>query len=88
MNSIFVLSLISLGGTTDSWAYWSTTMKFIALLFKPITWAIGFLLPLTAQVLLALDVTTSSVSAYGFAAVVAVLWGLMAHLRGSWIWVK
>ena len=85
MNSIFVLSLISRGGTTDSW---STTMKFIALLFKPITWAIGFLLPLTAQVLLALDVTTSSVSAYGFAAVVAVLWGLMAQLRGSWIWVK
>ena len=71
MNSIFVLSLISLGGTTDSW---STTMKFIAFLFKPITWTIGFLLPLTAQVLLALDVSTPSLSGYGFAAVVAVLW--------------
>ena len=63
-------------------------MKFIALLFKPITWAIGFLLPLIAQVLLALDVTTSSLGAYGFAAVVAILWGLMAQFRGSWIWVK
>ena len=63
-------------------------MKFIKLLFMPITWAVGFLWPLIAQVLLAAEVTASVATAYTIGAVIALAWGLMAQFRGSWIWVK
>ena len=63
-------------------------MKFIKLLFLPITWAIGFLWPLIAQVLLAAELTGSISTAYLTAGVIALAWGLMAQYRGSWIWLK
>ncbi len=63
-------------------------MNAIKLLFMPITWAIGFLLPLFAQSILALDLTDSVVAAYTTAALVALPLGLVAQVRGSWIWVK
>ena len=63
-------------------------MLAIKILFMPITWAVGFLLPLFAQSILALDLTESLAAAYLAGALVAVPWGVMAQLRGSWIWVK
>ena len=63
-------------------------MKLISLLFLPITWALGFLLPLFAQSFLALGLTDSVLTAYVSAGVVALAWGVMAQLRGSWIWLK
>lgn len=63
-------------------------MKLIKLLFLPITWAVGFLLPLFAQSILALELTESVLTAYTTAAVIALAWGVMAQLRGSWIWLK
>lgn len=63
-------------------------MKFIKVLFLPITWAIGFLWPLIAQTLLALELSETASAAYLVGGVVALAWGVMAQLRGSWIWVK
>ena len=63
-------------------------MKLIKLLFLPITWAVGFLLPLFAQSILVLELTESVLTAYITAAVIALAWGVMAQLRGSWIWLK
>lgn len=63
-------------------------MKFIKVLFLPITWAIGFLWPLIAQTLLALELSETTSAAYLVGGVVALAWGVMAQLRGSWIWVK
>ena len=63
-------------------------MKFIKVLFMPITWAVGFLWPLIAQVLLAAELVGAVSTAYAIAGVVAVTWGLMAQFRGSWIWLK
>ena len=63
-------------------------MKFVKILFLPITWAIGFLWPLIAQALLALELSETASAAYVVGGVVALVWGVMAQLRGSWIWVK
>ena len=63
-------------------------MQAIKVLFMPITWAIGFLLPLFAQSILAMNLTESTAAAYLAGALLAVPWGVMAQLRGSWIWVK
>lgn len=63
-------------------------MKFIRLLFLPITWAVGFLWPLIAQTFLALELAESTSAAYAAAGAIALAWGVMAQLRGSWIWVK
>ena len=63
-------------------------MKAIKILFMPITWAVGFLFPLFAQSLLAVGFTDSTMTAYVVGAVLALGWGVMAQLRGSWIWVR
>jgi len=46
----------------------------IKVLLSPIAFAIGFLLPFLAQTIVS--------------AAVAMAFGLMAQLRGSWIWIK
>ena len=63
-------------------------MKIISVLFMPVTWAIGFIWPLVAQSILALGMTESVTTAYLLGALVALPWGVMAQLRGSWLWVK
>ena len=63
-------------------------MAATKILFMPITWAVGFLLPFFAQAILALDLTQSMATAYLAGAVIAVPWGAMAQFRGSWVWVK
>ena len=63
-------------------------MQAIRVLFMPVTWAIGFLLPLFAQSILAMNLTESIATAYLAGALVALPWGVMAQIRRSWIWVK
>lgn len=60
----------------------------IKFLFSPLAFALGFLWPLTTQVLLSSAIVEASGLAISIGAVVAIGWGLMAQVRGSWIWIK
>lgn len=62
--------------------------KFAKLLFAPLTFALAFLVPLITQILDALAVSFALASNLTVAFFVAGAWGLMAQLRGSWIWLK
>ena len=62
--------------------------KFIKLLFAPLTFALAFLAPLFAQILDAPALSFPIASNLTLAFVVAGAWGLVAQLRGSWIWLK
>jgi len=62
--------------------------KLITWFLSPIAFAIGFLTPLIAQVCLAMGWITSTPTAYGIGFVIAISFGLMAQLRGSWLWLK
>ena len=60
----------------------------IKFLFSPLAFAVGFLWPLTTQILLAAGVVQAGGFAIGIGAAVAITWGVMAQVRGSWIWIK
>ena len=61
--------------------------KLIGYLFSPLAFGIGFLAPLSAQVLNALNGSTDINNVYiGLA--IGLSLGLMAQVRGSWVWVK
>ncbi len=62
--------------------------KIIQLLFAPLTFAVAFLTPLFAQILDALEWSLPIASNLTLAFIVAVGWGLVAQLRGSWLWLK
>ena len=62
--------------------------KLIKLLFAPLTFALAFLAPLLAQILDALALSLPIASNLTLAFFVAGAWGLVAQLRGSWIWLK
>lgn len=59
----------------------------IRVLLAPLTFALGFLWPLITQSLLAATELGQS-AAILIGAVIATAFGLMAHLRGSWLWIK
>ena len=63
-------------------------MKLIGLFLSPIAFSIGFLTPLLAQVILATSTELSTLIAYGIGFAVSISFGIVAQLRGSWIWVK
>ncbi len=60
----------------------------LSLLFSPAAFAVGFLWPLTAQVLLALNLMGSGWQLWAVAAVMVLPFALMAQFRGSWLWIK
>lgn len=61
--------------------------KLVGYFFSPLGFAIGFLSPLIAQVLNVINFWTGINNLY-LGLFVAVLLGLMAQIRGSWVWVK
>ena len=63
-------------------------MKLLSILFSPLVFALGFLAPMIAQILLASSLVESLQSAYLMAFAIAVSLGLMAQFRGSWLWIK
>ena len=63
-------------------------MKLIELLLSPIAFSIGFLAPLLAQVLLAINTELSTPIAYGTGLAISISLGIVAQSRGSWLWVK
>ncbi len=58
----------------------------ILLKFLPLIFAVGFLVPVIDQGLLALGWQPPfAVSTFNFAFIVAGLWGLFASLKGRWV---
>ena len=63
-------------------------MKYIRYLFYPLAFGLGFFAPLIAQILDATGFDLAGINNLFIGLVVGGLWGLMAQLRGSWVWVK
>ena len=63
-------------------------MKLIELFLSPIAFSIGFLAPLLAQVMLAMNTQLSTPVAYGTGLAISISFGMVAQSRGSWLWVK
>ena len=61
---------------------------FISALFSPMAFALGFLWPLSWQVVTTLELAEAGLPAIVTGAAVAFPLGLMAQFRRSWIWVK
>lgn len=61
-------------------------MKALKLLFSPLVFALGFLAPLTDQALTAAGIAVDGAPnlAIGFA--VALTLGIVAQIRGGWLW--
>jgi len=60
-------------------------MLLLQLLFSPILWALGFVMPLFAQVLLATGLAASNTTAYTIGGAIALGWGIYAQVRGRWV---
>ena len=60
----------------------------IKLILSPLAFAIGFLWPLITQVLVAADLMPAGWPAIAAGAAIALTLGVIAQLRGSWIWIK
>ena len=60
----------------------------IKILLSPMTFAIGFLMPFLAQTMITVGFMPNGWQVYAVSGLVAMTFGLMAQLRGSWIWVK
>ncbi|MEL6874359.1 MAG: hypothetical protein AAGM33_02685 [Pseudomonadota bacterium] len=55
--------------------------------FAPLLWGLGFLAPLTAQILEAMDWAAPwGLSPLGFGFIIGGIWGIYAQIRGTWLW--
>lgn len=61
--------------------------KLIGAIFSPLVFGLGFVAPLSAQILTVSGYSASIDNIYIGLAIGGSL-GLMAQLRGSWVWVK
>ena len=61
---------------------------FYRLLLSPMAFAVGFLWPLATQSLVALGYMDAGLPAIAAGAAVAIPFGIMAQVRGSWVWIK
>ena len=55
---------------------------------SPWAWAMGFLWPLAAQTLIAVEVMASGLTAWAAGAAIALALAILVHFKGSWIWIK
>ena len=62
--------------------------RLLRLLFHPMTFAIGFIAPLTSQVLVATNQLQPGPVSLFVGLLVGTVFGLMAMYRGSWLWIK
>jgi hypothetical protein len=61
-------------------------VQILKLLFTPMVFAMGFLVPLFSQSLTAAGVQIDGVSNLVLGGGTALLVGLIAQLRGGWLW--
>lgn len=57
-------------------------------LLSPIAFALGFVWPLLTQSLLHSGWIVDTTQALIIGGVIAITFGIVAQLRGSWIWIK
>ena len=62
--------------------------RFFGVLLSPLAFATGFLWPLVSQTLVASGLLTAGWGAIALGAVLALPLGVMAQLRGSWVWIR
>jgi hypothetical protein len=62
--------------------------QFFRVLLSPMTFAVGFLWPMATQLLVGLGVVEAGWPAVIIGAAVAMPLGILAQIRGSWIWIK
>ena len=62
--------------------------NILKFLLSPWAWAVGFLWPLATQMLIAAELMASGTTAWAAGAVIALALALIAHFKGSWIWIK
>jgi hypothetical protein len=60
----------------------------LKLLFSPLAFAVGFLWPLFTQILIAAGLSQPGWFAMSVGAAIAISLGVMAQVRGSWLWIK
>ena len=64
-------------------------MEFlIKLIFSPIVFGLLFLAPLIAQSMTAMDLQLFAIPNLVLGLIIGGAWGLVAKLRGSWLWIK
>jgi hypothetical protein len=63
-------------------------MKFLVYLFSPLVFGVGFLAPLIAQLLTAVSFSINGIDNIYLGLFIGCLLGLIAQIRGSWVWVK
>ena len=64
-------------------------MQFLVkALLSPMAFAVGFLWPLATQALVATDLVAAGWTAVAAGAAIALPLGIMAQIRGSWIWIR
>ncbi|MBK89508.1 MAG: hypothetical protein CMQ44_11700 [Gammaproteobacteria bacterium] len=63
-------------------------MKLLGFIFSPLVFGVAFLTPLISQCLVALNWQILGVDTIWVGLILGGGLGLMAHLRGSWFWVK
>ena len=63
-------------------------MKIIGFLFSPFTFGIGLLAPLIAQIMAFVGLSVVGVPDIWVGLFIGAQLGLIAQLRGSWVWIK
>ncbi|SIO20147.1 hypothetical protein SAMN02745824_3328 [Parasphingorhabdus marina DSM 22363] len=55
--------------------------------FAPLLWGLGFLAPLTAQILDMMHWAAPwGLTPLGFGFIIGGIWGIYAQVRGTWLW--
>ena len=63
-------------------------MKIIGFLFSPIIFGIGLLAPLIAQIMAFVGLSVVGIPDIWVGLFIGAQLGLIAQLRGSWVWIK
>ncbi len=62
--------------------------QLFRLLLSPMAFAIGFIWPLATQTIIAMEIIPAGWMAIAVGAAIAIPLGIMAQVRGSWIWIR
>jgi len=63
-------------------------LSFVKILFSPIVFGFAFIGPLSAEIITTLEIALPIGTPLYWGLLIGGLLGLMAQVRGSWVWVK